>query len=336
MAWYDDIANTTKSNVQGLVNALRSPQDIVKQGALYKNKDAMAALLRGDTAPIMAKLNEKSLANPMEALDAAMMLGTIKGTNLNKTLLNKFLETKKFTPQEFAQYEVNAQKMAEQGLHDINRANAKANPYHEPYKNQFNIDAWRGMNEDVTAMNPNVGSGSRADTGVWAVDNPYNASTYAGKINGGVIYPLKLRNQQLATVDVGNNNWNRIPLSNNPVEDTLIRNADDTDVGLHEYLGDRSLFDDYASTNDVASIAKQNPYNKGIQFENVRDIGPSPQGIDMSKIDEFANVYTMFDPSSIRSVNAAFDPLRHKSNDILAGVGASLPYIDYSKDKNKK
>lgn len=75
MAWYDDIANTTKGNVQGLVNALRNTQDIVKQGALYKNKDALAALLlHGDIAPIMAKLNEKSPANPMEAVNAGLSI----------------------------------------------------------------------------------------------------------------------------------------------------------------------------------------------------------------------------------------------------------------------
>jgi hypothetical protein len=328
------LAKALKNEAYGISNdadARAAGKQLANIGMGVLDIVPMAGALRPAVKP-----TAKALGKALE-MTADIPAGmSIKNVNLNEGLLNKFLETKKFTPEEFSQYEINAKKMTEQGLHDINRANAKANPYHEPYKNQFNIDAWRGMNEDVSAMNPNVGSGARADTGVWAVDNPYNASTYAGKINGGVIYPLKLRNQQLATVDVGNNNWNRIPLSSNPVKDTIIRNSDDTDYGLHEYLGDHSIFDDYASTNDVATVAKQNAHNKGIQFENVRDIGPSPQGIDMSKIDEFANVYTMFDPSSIRSVNAAFDPLRHKSNDILAGVGASLPYIDYSKDKNKK
>ena len=323
------------ADIASLIKALKDTA-VAQYGKGAPYREALAFALKGN----MSGVNQALSKSDLTPMDFALMMGVNPvgkaPLNLNESLLNKFLETKKFTPQEFAQYEANAQEMAKQGLHDVNRANAKANPYHEPYKNQFNIDAWRGMNEDVTAMNPNVGTGARADTGVWTVDNPYNASTYAGKINGGVIYPLKLRNQQLATVDVGNNNWNRIPLSYNPVEDTVIRNSDNTDYGLHEYLGDNSIFNDYASTNDVASIAKQNAHNKGIQFENVRDIGPSPQGIDMSKIDEFANVYTMFDPSSVRSVNAAFDPLRHKSNDILAGVGASLPYIDYSKDKKKK
>jgi hypothetical protein len=76
MAWYDEIANTTKGNVKGLVNALRNPQDAIvnqfKQGALYKNKEALAALVRGDTAPIMNSLNAKYPVNPNEAVNVGM------------------------------------------------------------------------------------------------------------------------------------------------------------------------------------------------------------------------------------------------------------------------
>jgi hypothetical protein len=263
---------------------------------------------------------------------------TFNGKNLNKPLLDKFIKTNKLSPEEFAIYEDNAIKMADEGLHNINQANAKSNPYYDKYKSQFNIDAWRGMDQDVKSFDPTVGTGERSDTGVWTVDNPYNASTYAGKLDGGVVYPLKLRNYQLASVDVGKNNWNRIPLSDNPVKDTIIRNSDNTDYGLSEYLGDRSIFDDFASTNDVARIAKQNKNNRGIQFENVRDIGASPQGVNLNKVDEFANVYTMFDPSSLRSIFASFDPLRYKSKDILAGVAAApagLLAVDENKKKKK-
>lgn len=73
MAWYDNIVNTTKGNAQKLGDILAHPVDAVtnqlKQGALYKNREALAALLHGDTAPIMSKLNEKSPANPMEAVN---------------------------------------------------------------------------------------------------------------------------------------------------------------------------------------------------------------------------------------------------------------------------
>lgn len=285
-------------------------------------------------------------AKPMtkqEAMDFALMGGvtknivkTFNGKNLNKPLLDKFIKENKLTPDEYAIYEDNARKMADERLHNINQANAKSNPYYDKYKSQFNIDAWRGMDKDVKSFDPTVGTGARSDTGVWTVDNPYNASTYAGKLDGGVVYPLKLRNYQLASVDVNKNNWNRIPLSDNPVKDTIIRNSDNTDYGLSEYLGDRSVFDDFASTNDVARIAKENKSNRGIQFQDVRDIGSSPQGVNLNKIDEFANVYTMFDPSSIRSIFASFDPLRYKSKDMLAGVGVGVPTAGLLDEKKKK
>jgi hypothetical protein len=42
----------------------------------------------------------------------------------------------------------------------------------------------------------------------------------------------------------------------------------------------------------------------------------------------------IFDPSLVRSKFAAFDPFRRNEADILAGVGAGLPFVDY-KNKNK-
>jgi hypothetical protein len=99
MAWYDDIANTTKGNVQGLVNALRNPQDTIvnqfKQGALYKNKDALAALLQGDTAPLMNNLTAKSTADPNEAISVGMgfnpmMAGTLKVPGLQEAAKQHF------------------------------------------------------------------------------------------------------------------------------------------------------------------------------------------------------------------------------------------------------
>ena len=91
MAWYDNIVDTTKGNAQKLGSILAHPVDAVtnqlKQGALYKNRDALAALLRGDTAPIMAKLNEKSLANPMDAVNFGLgiaPLGVLKVPELQE------------------------------------------------------------------------------------------------------------------------------------------------------------------------------------------------------------------------------------------------------------
>lgn len=97
MAWYDNIVNTTKGNAEKLGNILAHPVDAVtnqlKQGTLYKNRDALAALLRGDTAPIMSKLNEKTEANPMEAVNFGLgiaPLGILKAPELQAAAKEHF------------------------------------------------------------------------------------------------------------------------------------------------------------------------------------------------------------------------------------------------------
>jgi hypothetical protein len=309
------------------------------KGAPYR--EAVSGLLQGDPTKfgLLAQEFNRKAQTPEGALDIALnfaplgIVKTFNGKNLNKPLLDKFIKTNKLSPDEFVMYEENAKKMAQEGLHNINIANAKANPYYEKYKSMFDADIYRGMRDDVMEMNPNVGQGARADTGVWASNVPYNASTYAGYNEGGVVYPLKLRSGDFATVDVGNKNWNRIPVSNNPIKDTVIRNADQTDISLSQYVDPK--WEDWTDTNTIASIAKENPRNKGIIFENVRDIGPASQGINENKIQEFSDTYTIFDPSLIRSRFAAFDPLRNKSNDILAGLLA-VPATSLMQPEDKK
>jgi hypothetical protein len=81
MAWYDDIANTTKGNAQGLVNALMNPVDTAKaqfaKGAPYRQ--ALASALKGDTAGINQALSKSELT----PLDFGMMLGTVKDVRTN-------------------------------------------------------------------------------------------------------------------------------------------------------------------------------------------------------------------------------------------------------------
>ena len=81
MAWYDDIANTTKSNTQGLVNALMNPVDTAKaqfaKGAPYRQ--ALVSALKGDTAGVNQALSKSELT----PLDFGMMLGTVKDVRTN-------------------------------------------------------------------------------------------------------------------------------------------------------------------------------------------------------------------------------------------------------------
>jgi hypothetical protein len=81
MAWYDDIANTTKGNVQGLVNALSHPVDTAKaqfqKGAPYRQ--ALASALQGD----MSGANQALSNSELTPSDFGMMLSTIKGVGKN-------------------------------------------------------------------------------------------------------------------------------------------------------------------------------------------------------------------------------------------------------------
>jgi hypothetical protein len=81
MAWYDDIANTTKSNTQGLVNALMNPVDTAKaqfaKGAPYRQ--ALVSALKGDSAGVNQALSKSELT----PLDFGMMLGTVKDVRTN-------------------------------------------------------------------------------------------------------------------------------------------------------------------------------------------------------------------------------------------------------------
>ena len=304
MAWYDNIVETTKGNVQGLVNALRNPQDIVKQGALYKNRDALAALLRGDTASIMAKLNEKSPANPMEALDAAMMLGTINPVG------KIFPKTEFELAHELAQQRA-ALPVSEGGLglHPQNTAMDRANSM------GYTTPAYHGTESDILEFNLKK---SRRGKGISVAETPENANMYA---RDTAIYPLLTNTKNVLDV-------------NNPQQLNLLSKE------IDNYYESMKPYDNKIS---FYPFTKENVI-KGLQDKNSAYYSEMPLTENLTKKLGFSGIkslennmpqYKMYNPADIRSINAAFDPFRRNETDILAGVGA-LPFIDYSKDKNKK
>lgn len=242
MAWYDDIVDTTKGNAQALAKVLMNPVETLKANSpLYKNRDAIVKALRGDTAPLMAKLNEKTPANPNEALDAAMMLGTIKGVGK--------------TPFELAHItaQQNASLPIEQG--------------------------GLGLHPENTAM-------ERAAALGFDVENP----AYHGT-----------RRQ-----------FNEFELSQ-PI------NAPGNEPGVY-FAKDKSHAEDFAMNGDY--LDEKSRIIKAILK-------------DAKEKKSYAGTeYIVNNPANIRDVNAAFDPFRRNESDILAGVGAGLPFIDY-KDKKK-
>lgn len=124
MAWYDEIVDTTKGNVQGLVNALRNPVDTTKQFLKggEKNRKIAAALLQGDTAPLkqaFANMTPQDMENAMvnAGVGFAGTINPIKSLSaLEQNILNKggdyalqrFQKAKSLVPDLEKQYTNNA------------------------------------------------------------------------------------------------------------------------------------------------------------------------------------------------------------------------------------
>lgn len=86
----------------------------------------------------------------------------------------------------------------------------------------------------------------------------------------------------------------------------------------------KSFYDGTGQIDDVALMANQKKY-PSMQVNNVVD----QYGLGNQKV--------IFNPSDIRSINAAFDPFRRNEADILAGIGAMpIGLLTDNKRKEKK
>lgn len=308
MAWYDNIVETTKGNVQGLVNALRNPQDIVKQGALYKNRDALAALLRGDTAPIMAKLNEKSPANPMEALDAAMMLGTINPVS------KIFPKTEFELAHELAQQRA-ALPVSEGGLGlpENNTAMDRAKAMGFDTENRM----YHGTQGDITAFDRNkIKDRFPQSFGIHTTSSPNEASIYADSDKN---YLAEWNPNSKIAIPV-EENANVIPL--------LARNTNQ--LKIQTDYPTASMEADLNTAEIIDKLWEKKKIGKPYESVKIDKIHQNPENSSWD-----GSNFIAMNPAVLRSPYAAFDPFKRNQADILAGVGA-LPFIDYSKDKNKK
>jgi hypothetical protein len=99
---------------------------------------------------------------------------------------------------------------------------------------------------------------------------------------GGNVMPVKLRMQQPLVVDAKGKNWSEV-------------------------------------WGDALSQAQAQGAD-GVIMKNVRDWGDAEAALETKNAPR--TVYALFDPSNIRSTNAAFDPASKESANILAGVGA--------------
>jgi hypothetical protein len=341
MAWYDEIANTTKGNVQGLVNALSHPIDTAKaqleKGAPYRQ--ALASALQGD----MPGVNQALSKSELTPADFGMMLSTIKG--VGKAPFEGVLNL----AQQRAALPVSEGGL---GLPTTNTAmqRAEAMGYTNP--------AYHGTNADFNIFNVE-GKGKTSGGGAFVTDNPLVAETYVGGVgSGGSIMPLLVRKDNLLDVNARGRNWADIWTDQLSAKSKGKKYSLD-DLGLDKYSA--------TTTDELAQIAPELGL-KGVNIKNVKDLGPNSHifrakeylsnkygivpdetwsnvsGNQFVEARDFmdklyksqkSNITALQDPSMIRSTNAAFDPFNRKSSDILAGVGVGFPILS-KKDEKKK
>jgi hypothetical protein len=175
----------------------------------------------------------------------------------------------------------------------------------------YDLPAYHGTRSDVKALDPSKAQFAREGSGTWLSENPLLANTYAGKMGGNVM-PLLVNTKKYGEIDALKQNWNKIPA------DTPIRHSNQTDSAMNEYI-DR--FDDIGDTNLAANISRLNA-DDGLRVFNVRDVGGYMSGVD--NIPELADNLAVFNPATVRSRFAAFDPARVNESDLLAGLA---PYL---------
>lgn len=209
---------------------------------------------------------------------------------------------------------------------------------------------YHGTDQEFDEFNV-AGRGKTAGSGAFFTSNPKLAETYLSSW-GGRILPVLTRKKDFPVIRVAPYddgeipNWNEISRANFPV----IEYPDGTQDDLFDVL---DLYD-VTSTDEIAAAAREMGF-PGITIEGIRDAGPNSHvynakeylknkyGIDVANdfsnvtgnqfaearryVDEMykkpASITAIFDPSRIRSVNAAFDPAKRGSSNLMAGVAGT-------------
>lgn len=213
----------------------------------------------------------------------------------------------------------------------------------------FDVDniLYHGTDQEFDQFNVE-GKGKTAGSGAFFTDDPKLAETYLS-LRGGNILPVMARKSDMPIVSVMPYedgkipNWSDISRANYPV----IEYPDGTQDDLFDVFG----LDDVTSTDEIAAMAREKGF-PGITIEGIRDAGPNShiynakeylsQKYGINVADDFSNVSgsqfaearqyvddlykrpssitAIFDPSYIRSVNAAFDPAKRNSANLMAGI----------------
>ena len=192
-------------------------------------------------------------------------------------------------------------------------------------------------------FDPNrLGQGNdQMGAGFYFTDNPYQASGYAQGANAGVI-PSLLRARNSQEVDIDAPAGFGIELDQRTTEDILNRvpNIRDEDGPLSDFI-EQTDISGYTD-DDIASVASMYvgrdadillgdmfKYDADAFLKALTEATGIDSVVTKSARESDPTIRTVFDPSQIRSPNAAFDPEMRGSGNILAspapvGVAAGL------------
>jgi hypothetical protein len=197
---------------------------------------------------------------------------------------------------------------------------------------------YHGTGKEFDAFDPGMSSGARSNTGIFLSQSPDVASTYALGQERQVL-PLMYRTEAPIQIFAEKANWNRLGPNTrvelpartvNRSEDADILRALGIEVESSQEMLPRSttlgeLFpevygyeDDFIDTNDFSRWAKRQGADAVI-FNDIIDHGPSGMFSNEKARNPARNI-SIFDPANIRSVNAAFDPAKRGSANLMAGA----------------
>jgi hypothetical protein len=175
----------------------------------------------------------------------------------------------------------------------------------------FTKEAYHGSGSDFQSIDPEAADNKTYGTGIWLTDNPDVAATYTrGIFDNGQTYPLLLNTRNFASSDWRGRNWG------DGREGTRMSFPREYNRPS-ERIGD--IYEDWASwpsTDSAARAANQGELS-GLQITDVTDIGPNifNRANRQKPLPETAESIAVFDPTTVRSRFARFDPrLSHLSN----------------------
>ena len=214
----------------------------------------------------------------------------------------------------------------------------------------YNKELFHGGQGGIKAMDADIAGGQDYDTGVWSTTDRYNANRYAGSPSEnptagqslstdafdryddkGAVYPLLGKTDNYAKTNFEGANWGDAPKY-------ARMNFKQDGIPTRKKISD--MTQDWASwaSSPEAARAARTTDSSGLLIKDVVDIGtqfPHPDHIGLSP--EMATTAVTFDPTTLRSQFARFDPeFKHLKNLTAAGLltpSAILALQEYKKQE---